>query len=99
MKMECVVDTGFSGALMLPREIIEGSSIPIIGKEKFELVSGRFIVASLALIEIDWLNQRKLVRAVISDGADALIGTELLDGSRLVVDYILDQVTLTTAEE
>ena len=94
--VECVVDTGFSGALMLPREIIERSSAPIIGKETFQLVSGRFIVASLALVEMDWLGQRQLVRGVISDGPDALIGTELLDRKRLVIDYIRDQVTLTT---
>ena len=93
---ECVVDTGFTGALMLPREIIERSSVPIIGKETFQLVSGRFIVASLALVEIDWLGQRRIVRVVISDGVDALIGAELLDGNRLIVDYIRNHVTLTT---
>ena len=32
----CVVDTGFTGALMLPREIIERSNVPIIGKETFQ---------------------------------------------------------------
>ena len=58
--------------------------------------AGRFIVASLALVEIDWLGQRRIARAVISDGVDALIGAELLDGNRLVVDYIRDQVMLTT---
>lgn len=93
--VQCVVDTGFTGALMLPREIIERSSVPIIGKETFQLVSGRSIVASLALVEIDWMGQQQLVRALISDGSDALIGAELLDGNRLVVDYISDQVTLT----
>ena len=96
VKVECVVDTGFTGALMLPREIIERSSVPIIGKETFQLVSGRFIVASLALVEIDWLGQRRSVRVVISDGVDALIGAELLDGNCLIVDYIRNQVTLTT---
>jgi len=35
--VECVVDTGFTGALMLPREIIERSSVPIIGKKRFNL--------------------------------------------------------------
>jgi len=94
--VQCVVDTGFTGALMLPREIIERSSVPIIGKQTFQLVSGRSIIASVALVEIDWLGQQQLVRAVISDGSDALIGAELLDGNRLVVDYISDQVTLTT---
>lgn len=93
--VECIVDTGFSGALMLPREIIERLSISIIGKETFELVSGQFIVASLALIEIDWLNERRPVRVVISDGSDLLIGNELLDGNRLIIDYILNRVMWT----
>jgi len=45
---------------------------------------------------IDWLGQRRSVRVVISDGVDALIGAELLDGNCLIVDYIRNQVTLTT---
>jgi clan AA aspartic protease len=93
--VDWVVDTGFTGALMLRREIIESSNVPIIGKETFQLVSGRSIVASLALIEIDWLGKHQIVRAVISEDSDALIGTELLDGSRLVLDYLTNQVTLT----
>ncbi|MGZ8842422.1 MAG: hypothetical protein ACXW18_02090 [Pyrinomonadaceae bacterium] len=93
--VECVVDTGFSGALMLPREIIERLSIPIVGKETFELVSGQFIVASLALVEIDRLGRRRPVRVVISDGSDLLIVNELLDGNRRISDYVLNRVTLT----
>ena len=92
----CVVDTGFTGALMFPREIIKRSNVPIIGKETFQLVSGRFIVANLALIQIDWLGQQRLVRVVISDGSDAPLRAELLDGNRLVVDYVRNEVTVTT---
>ncbi|HEY8205539.1 MAG TPA: hypothetical protein VIF81_12480 [Pyrinomonadaceae bacterium] len=97
--VECVVDTGFTGALMLPRQIIERAGASVIGKETFQLVSGHIIVASLALVEIDWLGERRFVRALLSDNSDALIGSELLDGNRLVIDYNLDEVTLMTAEE
>ena len=97
--VDCVVDTGFSGALMLPNEIIGRSKIRLIGKERFQLVSGNSIIASLALLEVDWLGQKRLVRVVISEGSDALIGAELLDRSRLVIDYLTDQVTLTSREE
>jgi len=93
--VECVVDTGFSGALMLPRNIVSDLNIPFVGKETFELVSGHFFTASLALAEIDWLDQRRPVRIVISEGSDLLIGTEMLDGNRLVIDFINDQVMLT----
>jgi clan AA aspartic protease len=93
--VECVVDTGFSGGLMLPAETLGRLGIPIIGKETFELVSGQFLVASLALMEIQWLGERRLVRVVVSEGYDSLIGTELLDGNRLVINYVENTVTLT----
>ncbi|HYX29706.1 MAG TPA: hypothetical protein VE863_14160 [Pyrinomonadaceae bacterium] len=93
--IDCVVDTGFSGGLMLPAETLASLSIPIIGKETFQLVSGHFLVASLALGEIEWLGQRRFVRVVISDTSDALIGAELLDGNRLVIDYAANTVVIT----
>lgn len=92
--VECVVDTGFSGGLMLPAEMLGRLGIPIIGKETFELVSGQFLVASLALREIQWLGERRSVRVVVSEGYDSLIGTELLDGNRLVINYVANTVTL-----
>jgi hypothetical protein len=38
------------------------------------------------------------VEVIIGDGDDALLGTELLDGSRLVVDYIAYNVTVSDKE-
>jgi hypothetical protein len=35
------------------------------------------------------------VEVIISDGDDSLLGTELLDGSRLVVDYVAYTVTVS----
>ena len=95
LTVDCIVDTGFSGALMLPRDIVSGLSIPLLGRETFELVSGQFFTANLALAQIDWLGQKRPLRIVISEGSDALIGTEMLDGNRLVIDYINNRVTLT----
>lgn len=96
LSIDCVVDTGFSGALMLPQRIVESLGVPIIGKETFQLVFGNSIVASLALVEIGWLGQQRLVRVIVSKGSDALIGAELLDRNRLVIDYMIDRVTLMT---
>ena len=93
--VECVVDTGFSGGLMLPAETLGRLGIPIIGKERFELVSGQFLVASLALTEIQWLCEERALRVVVSEGYDSLIGTELLDGNRLVINYAANTVELT----
>jgi hypothetical protein len=38
------------------------------------------------------------VEVIISDGDNALLGTEMLDSSRLVVDYIAYNVTVSDKE-
>jgi hypothetical protein len=38
------------------------------------------------------------VEVIISDGDDALLGTEMLNGSRLVIDYIAYNVTVSDKE-
>ena len=81
---------------MLPAEVVSQSGAFVIGRQKFQLVSDRSIVASVAPVDIDWLDQRRMVRVLISEDLDALIGAELLDGNRLVVDYVSDEVTLTS---
>jgi len=36
--IECIVDTGFDGGLMLPRAFVSQIQIPIIGELTFEMV-------------------------------------------------------------
>ena len=93
--VDYVVDTGFSGGLMLPAETLKRAKISRVGKETVELVSGHFFIANIALVEIEWLSARRFVRVVISETHDALIGAELLDGNRLSIDYIANTVLLT----
>jgi hypothetical protein len=38
------------------------------------------------------------VEVLISDGDDALLGTEMLDGNRLVVNYIAYGITVSDKE-
>lgn len=43
--------------------------------------------ADVALGEIEWLGQDRIVEVILSRGNDALIGTEMLEGAKLIVDY------------
>ena len=45
--IECVVDTGFDGGLMLPRAIASQIQIPIIGELTFEMVGGARLSADV----------------------------------------------------
>ncbi len=40
--IECLIDTGFNGQIVLPRKIIDRLNIDVIGCEVFELTVGSF---------------------------------------------------------
>jgi len=94
--VECLVDTGFSGALVLPQSLVTRLGIPVAGQEVFEMVGGRQFVAGVALAEVEWLGATRTVRVIVSE--DTLLGTELLDGTNLVIDYLAHTVTISGEE-
>jgi len=93
---ECVVDTGFDGALMLPRSAFARLPAAIVGCLVFEMVGGATMAADVALAEIEWLNMKRTVEVVNSEGNDALIGTELLADCTLVINHVANSVTIST---
>jgi clan AA aspartic protease len=92
---ECVIDTGFDGALILPASFIQQLNLPIVARLAFELVGGARMTADVALGDIEWLGQRRTVEVILSNGDDALIGTEMLDGATLVIDYVNRSVSIS----
>jgi len=91
----CVIDTGFSGHLVLPRSAVSRLGLPVIGREVFEMVAGHFLIADLAQADVTWLGETRTVEVVVSEGEDALLGTALLDGTRLTIDYVAYTVTVS----
>jgi clan AA aspartic protease len=85
--INCVIDTGFDGALILPTSVVEQLELPVVARLVFELVGGTQMAADVALAEVEWLGARCVVEVIMSEGDDALVGTEMLENTRLVVDY------------
>ncbi len=96
--IECVVDTGFDGGLMLPRSFVSQIQIPIVGELRFEMVGGATMSAEVGLTDIDWLGRLRLVEVIVSAGDDALIGTELLIATTLTIDYESSTLAISTRE-
>ena len=46
------------------------------------------------LFEIDWLGARHVADVLLSEGTDQLIGTALLQGTRLKIDYLANTVEI-----
>ena len=97
--IECVVDTGFDGGLMLPRSLTEHLEIQFVGELVFEMVGGARMLAPVGLTKIEWLSEVKEVEVIIGEANDALIGTELLIDTKLTVDYVARVVTIQTAAD
>lgn len=95
--LDCLIDTGFDGALVLPRSEATRLNLTVLGRVPIIGVGGIRAIADIAELEIKWLGEGRAVEVIISDEEDSLLGTELLDGSRLVVDYI--NYTVTVGDE
>lgn len=81
---------------MLPRALTDHLGLVIVGHEVFEMVGSHLLTADIALVEIEWLAQPRVVEVIISEGTDTLIGAELFAGARLTIDYAAGTVTLQT---
>lgn len=93
--VECLIDTGFNGSLMLPRETVDRLNLTILGRVPIIAAGGAKSIADVAELEIRWLDARRPVEVIISDGDDSLIGTELFASARLVIDYIAHTATIS----
>jgi clan AA aspartic protease len=93
--LELVIDTGFSGWMMLPRDVIHSLQLEVVGTIDCNTVNGISVEADFVETEIEWLGEKRALFVLISESQDALIGTRLLDGARLTIDYIQNTVTLT----
>jgi clan AA aspartic protease len=96
--IECVVDTGFDGALMLPRVFVPKIQIAIIGELTLEMVGGARMSADVGVTDISWLERWRQIEVIVSEGEDALIGTELLIATTLTIDYQSSSLAISTRE-
>jgi clan AA aspartic protease len=93
LEIECVIDTGFDGALVLPSAIIERLGLPIISHEVFAMVGDTYDSADIALAQIEWLGTIRRVDVIVKD--DYLLGTALLDRATLRIDYASRSVRIS----
>lgn len=86
MEVECLVDTGFiGGALVLPQSVVDQLELPVIAHEEFKMVGNARGTADIAIAQIEWLGEMRWVDVIIQD--DFIIGTTLLEGTELLINY------------
>ena len=87
ISLNAVVDTGFSGDVSLPTSIAVQLGLELWGSEVFELADGSRVEG---LVFVGWLcleKEEREAEIILSDSQEALVGTGLLRGRCLEIDF------------
>jgi clan AA aspartic protease len=87
VEVEAVIDTGFTGHLTLPPDVVRALSLPVRGSVDAELADGGTTTLTVYDALVLWHDRRRRVPVYGSDGA-AFVGMALLRGSTLTVEVM-----------
>jgi clan AA aspartic protease len=88
------VDTAFNGGLTIPRSLIGSLRLPQESSVDAVLADGRTVALETFGCCLDWFGATYHTQVVASDGKFPLLGTQLLAGRRLAIDYAAGTVEL-----
>lgn len=96
-RMEIVVwiDTAFNGGLVMPRKQIAELGLAKESSAEAILADGHSVELETFACFLDWFGHSYETQIVGNDGEYPLLGTMLLDGHRLEIDYEGRTVELT----
>lgn len=93
-KVKGLIDTGFTGELTLPSDLIERLGLPRIGELPITLGDGQIVDVEMYLAIVLWHGEERIVQVLSTEGKP-LIGMSLLHGNRLTLDVVTDgEVTI-----
>lgn len=84
-KIEVIVDTGFTGQLMLPQAIIDDLALEQIGVSDYLMASGEGRVTNVYKTKLDFLNKQKEVIVLSTDADFSLAGMEFFHDCKLII--------------
>lgn len=88
------VDTAITGSLVLPEAIVDDLALPQQSTAEAILADGRKVELATFGCSIDWFGKSYVTQATTSSSQYGLLGTMLLKGRKLVVDYELKSVSI-----
>jgi clan AA aspartic protease len=94
-EVEAWVDTAFNGGLALPRALAAGLGLSQEASTDAVLADGRTVTVEMFGSYLDWFGDTYQTQVAAGDAAHPLLGTQLLAGRRLVIDYAAGAVELT----
>jgi clan AA aspartic protease len=89
-----LLDTGFDGDLSLPMEIGVALGLELWDMVETELADGTVILELTYIAYIDWEGEFKMVSVTLTRSDEALIGTRLLEGKSVNIDFRTGEVII-----
>lgn len=93
--LEAIVDTGFNGTLLIPRQYAEQAGFILRATEHFTLADGSLMQASVMRGLVLWFGAEQEVDVVAVEADSVLLGTEMLDGCKLEIDFTKRRLFIT----
>jgi len=84
--VQAILDTGFTGMVVLPRSLQALGDFVLSGIERYELADGAVVSEELFTVTIRLGQQAMPVVASLTDSKLGLIGMALIDGKRAIFD-------------
>jgi len=88
------IDTAFNGGLVLPRQQIVELGLVKESSAEAILADGHSVELETFACFLDWFGNAWQTQVVANDGNYPLLGTMLLEGHRLEIDYLARTVEL-----
>lgn len=89
VQIEAVVDTGFTGHLVLPPLVVGELNLPLRGVRDSFLADGSIISLDAYRVGVEWEDRVRVVPALAAEGGP-LMGMSLLRGHELRIKVIDD---------
>jgi clan AA aspartic protease len=88
------IDTGFTGELVLPQELIELLDLEPSGTTGAVLADGSRIAMQTYSCQIDWFGETQQIQVVANQGRFPLLGIGLLWNRDLRINYRSSQISI-----
>jgi len=95
--MPAIIDTGFNGQVSLSRRVVNELDPPLTyeGTVEVELANGTIIEEDIYRAKIRFDGREMDTEVILTDAEDTFIGTGLLTGKVLLIDFAAGDVTVT----
>jgi len=95
LSVPCLIDSGFDGFLVLPQSTAIRLGLPLFGTTYVELADGSKRNELLYLCGVSFGDEERMIPVSLSNSSAALLGTKMLDGKRLLINFKNRTVKIT----